>query len=146
MSWLLYTVLWRTLRCTCLFQIWFPWCVCPAVEILVPYGVLNSWLRSDPFILLFPFSAQPPVSHSQASNGIACFLPWVSPWWSSWPSSRFFTGSDSGLPATFHHSWSLCQITWLCTISPDFTQSQIHSNSCCSVCEILVWFALVLNG
>ena len=34
MSWLLYTVLQWTLGCTCLFQIWFPQCVCPEVGLL----------------------------------------------------------------------------------------------------------------
>ena len=33
-SWLLQTVLWWTLEYTCLFQFWFPWCVCPAVGLL----------------------------------------------------------------------------------------------------------------
>ena len=35
MSWLLSTVLRWTLGCTCLFQFWFPWCVCPPVGLLV---------------------------------------------------------------------------------------------------------------
>ena len=34
MSWLWQTVLRWTLGCTCLFQIWYPWCVCPEVGLL----------------------------------------------------------------------------------------------------------------
>ena len=34
MSWLLASVLWWTLGYTCLFQFWFPRCVCPAVGFL----------------------------------------------------------------------------------------------------------------
>ena len=40
MSWLLETVLWWTLRYTCLFQFWFPWCVCPAVGLLGHMAVI----------------------------------------------------------------------------------------------------------
>ena len=40
MSWLLETVLWWTLGYTCLFQFWFPRCVCPAVGLLVHKAVL----------------------------------------------------------------------------------------------------------
>ena len=38
MSWLLYTVLQWTLRYTCLFQFWFPRCVCPTVGLLGHMG------------------------------------------------------------------------------------------------------------
>ena len=40
MSWLLWTVLRWTLGYTCLFQFWFPWCVCPAVGLLGHMTVL----------------------------------------------------------------------------------------------------------
>ena len=30
----------RTLGCMCLFQIWFPWCVCPEVGLLGHMEVL----------------------------------------------------------------------------------------------------------
>ena len=43
MSWLLYTVLWWTLGCTCLFQIWFPRCVCPEVGLLGHMPSLFLW-------------------------------------------------------------------------------------------------------
>ena len=33
-------MLWWTLGCTCLFQIWFPWCVCPGVGLLGHMAVL----------------------------------------------------------------------------------------------------------
>ena len=33
-------MLWWTLRCTCFFQIWFPWCVCPGVGLLDHMAVL----------------------------------------------------------------------------------------------------------
>ena len=33
-------MLWWTLGCTCLFQIWFPWCVCPEVGLLGHMAVL----------------------------------------------------------------------------------------------------------
>ena len=35
-----YTVLRWTLECTCLFQFWFPWCVCPEVGLLGSMAVL----------------------------------------------------------------------------------------------------------
>ena len=34
-------MLWWTLGCTCLFQIWFPWCVCPEVWLLGHMAVLG---------------------------------------------------------------------------------------------------------
>ena len=40
MSWLWQTVLLWTLGCPCLFQIWFPWCVCPEVGLLGHMAVL----------------------------------------------------------------------------------------------------------
>ena len=40
MSWLWQTVLQWTLGCTCLFQIWFPRCICPAVGLLGHMAVL----------------------------------------------------------------------------------------------------------
>ena len=40
MSWLLSTVLWWTLGYRCLFQFWFPRCVCPAVGLLACMAVL----------------------------------------------------------------------------------------------------------
>ena len=40
MSWLLLTVLWWTLGYMCLFQFWFPRCVCPAVGFLGHMAVL----------------------------------------------------------------------------------------------------------
>ena len=42
MSWLLYTVLWWTLVYTCLFQSWFPWCICPILGLLGRMTVLFS--------------------------------------------------------------------------------------------------------
>ena len=40
MSWLLQTVLWWPLGYMCLFQFWFPQCVCPAVGLLGYMAVL----------------------------------------------------------------------------------------------------------
>ena len=39
-------MLWWTLGCTCLFQIWFPWCVCPEVVLLGHMAVLFHFLRN----------------------------------------------------------------------------------------------------
>ena len=46
MSWLLYTMLQWTLRYMCLFQFWFPQCVCPVVGLLGHKAVLSSFLRN----------------------------------------------------------------------------------------------------
>ena len=46
MSFLLSTVLQWTLGYTCLFQFWFPQCVCPAVGLLGHKAVLFSFLRN----------------------------------------------------------------------------------------------------
>ena len=40
------TVLWWTLGCTCLFQIWFPWDVCPGVGFLGHGRSISSFLRN----------------------------------------------------------------------------------------------------
>ena len=40
-------MLWWTLRYTCLFPFWFPWCVCPAVGLLGHNGsYISSFLRN----------------------------------------------------------------------------------------------------
>ena len=40
-------MLWWTLGYTCLFQFWFPWCVCPAVGLLGCMGSsISSFLRN----------------------------------------------------------------------------------------------------
>ena len=46
MSWLLYTVLRWTLGYMCLFQFWFPQCVCPGVGLLGHMAVLFRFLRN----------------------------------------------------------------------------------------------------
>ena len=79
-------------------------------------------------LILFPYPFPPLhsylVSISTASDSIACFLPWISFQLSSWLWSPFFIGSDSGLPATLHHSCSLSQTTWLYIISPTLPRSK----------------------
>ena len=47
MSWLWQTVLRWTLGCMCLFQIWYPWCVCPEVGLLGHMEVDRSFFFND---------------------------------------------------------------------------------------------------
>ena len=67
-----------TLGCTCLFQIWFPWCVCPGVGLLVFKGKLDCvFFCREPLITSWPMQRKPQILtlSDPSQTSMACLFP-----------------------------------------------------------------------
>ena len=91
-------MVWWTLGCTCLFQIWFPWCVCPGAGLLGHMAVLFS--KPELHWISFPGGAcgKEPACQCKRLKRHG-FNPWIGKitWRSIWhPTPVFLPGESHG--------------------------------------------------